>query len=72
MGRDFRVTRQRGRIVHTEWAASTMATIHPSAVLRAPDDEGRRQMREALIVDLKTAREHVREGTSTGGDRRRR
>lgn len=31
---------------------------------------GKRRMH--VIVDLKTAREHVREGTSTGGDRRRR
>jgi uracil-DNA glycosylase len=30
-----------------------MATLHPSAVLRAPDDETRRQQKEALISDLK-------------------
>lgn len=51
-GRAFRITRQRGEILPTEWCEWTMATYHPSAVLRAPDRADRARMRDILTADL--------------------
>ena len=45
LGQAFRVTASRGKVVESEWGA-VVATVHPSAVLRAPEDvreEARRQ-----------------------------
>lgn len=55
-GRDFRVSRQRGDFVETEWADWGLATWHPSAVLRAPDKERRAEMRQELIDDFRRCR----------------
>jgi len=52
IGRDFRITRQRGRPVESELAPVVLATIHPSAILRA-DDEDREQEMQALVDDLR-------------------
>jgi uracil-DNA glycosylase len=54
LGRTFRVTQQRGQLLPYGEAA-IMATWHPSAILRAPDDEARRRGRLELIADLQTA-----------------
>src|SRR5437764_1149017 len=40
-GKAFRVTRDRGRPIASKWAAFALATVHPSALLRAPDEETR-------------------------------
>jgi DNA polymerase len=53
LGRQFRITKQRGTWVESQWAAATMATYHPSALLRAPDDATRRQMYGELVDDLR-------------------
>jgi uracil-DNA glycosylase family protein len=53
IGREFRVTRQRGVPVESDLAEHVLATIHPSAVLRAPDDDARRAEREGLVRDLR-------------------
>jgi uracil-DNA glycosylase len=42
LGRSFRVTKMRGQPVPSPLARFAMATVHPSSVLRAPDDEARR------------------------------
>ncbi|HWB10357.1 MAG TPA: UdgX family uracil-DNA binding protein [Pirellulales bacterium] len=55
LGPTFRITRRRGEIMKSDQANWIMATYHPSAVLRAPDEESRRQMREELVGDLKSA-----------------
>jgi DNA polymerase len=55
LGRDFRISQQRGRFFKTTWAESVMATHHPSAVLRAPEKADRDQKRRELIVDLRHA-----------------
>ena len=55
LGRDFRITRQRGELVESAWAERLICTWHPSAVLRAPDEVARRRMREELFLDLHTA-----------------
>ena len=51
LGRDFRVTRQRGKLLPSEFAKHILATYHPSAILRAPED-ARPQMLEAFTADL--------------------
>jgi uracil-DNA glycosylase family protein len=53
LGRTFRITHQRGRFVKSDWATWTMATYHPSALLRAPDEESREQMYDELVHDLR-------------------
>jgi uracil-DNA glycosylase len=50
----FRVTRQRGQPVESPLAPLATATVHPSSILRAPDDESRRVAREEFTNDLRT------------------
>jgi DNA polymerase len=57
LGPTFRVTRQRGEWVRARWAPRVMATIHPSAILRAPDDEARRAAMGRFVADLALLRE---------------
>jgi uracil-DNA glycosylase family protein len=51
LGSSFRVTRHRGELLESELAPIVSATIHPSAILRGPDDE-REAQRRALVDDL--------------------
>lgn len=53
LGRQFRVTRQRGEFVASDLAPLVMATIHPSAILRADDEEARQRELAAFIQDLR-------------------
>jgi uracil-DNA glycosylase family protein len=55
LGRAFRVTKQRGVPVASPLAAQVVATVHPSALLRAPDDATRRAETERFIEDLRVA-----------------
>jgi DNA polymerase len=52
-GKALRVTRDRGRLVPFALALHALATVHPSALLRAPDEETRRQEIEHFIEDLR-------------------
>jgi uracil-DNA glycosylase len=52
LGKDFRVTKQRGEWVDSEHADRTMATLHPSAILRAPDPEIRELQYREFVSDL--------------------
>jgi uracil-DNA glycosylase len=56
-GRAFRVTRERGRAMRTRWAPYALATVHPSALLRAPDEERRHRETARFIDDLKRVAE---------------
>jgi uracil-DNA glycosylase len=51
LGRSFRVTQHRGEVVQSDWAGPVVATVHPSAVLRAPD-EAREQARREFFRDI--------------------
>ena len=53
LGPKFRVTKQRGQWVPARWAPHVMATVHPSAILRAPDDAARHAETERFVADLK-------------------
>jgi DNA polymerase len=59
LGRDFRISKQRGKFFSSDEEAKIMATHHPSAVLRAPDDADRRRKRRELIDDLRHAAERI-------------
>ncbi len=64
LGKQFRVTRDRGKPLPSEWAEAVVATIHPSAVLRAPDD-ARDQMRRDFIADLEVVAAYLKRHTAT-------
>jgi uracil-DNA glycosylase family protein len=53
LGRTFKVTQMRGEILRHELAESIMATVHPSSILRAPDEEARHREMELFVRDLK-------------------
>lgn len=55
LGRDFRVTQHRGEFLESTLAPSVTATIHPSAILRAPDEETWRIEFAKFVADLKNA-----------------
>src|SRR6476469_3933977 len=48
LGRDFSVMKKRGIPVESEWAPAVVATVHPSAVLRAPPDQ--RALAERMFI----------------------
>jgi len=52
LGRTFKVTRQRGEFVASALAPLATATVHPSSILRAPDDESRRREMREFVADL--------------------
>ncbi len=56
LGRDFRVSAQRGRLVPSELAKHVVATVHPSSILRAPDEESRHAQMADFVRDLKQVR----------------
>jgi uracil-DNA glycosylase len=53
LGRQFRVTKQRGVPVESDLAPQVVATVHPSSILRQETDEGRAAAMEAFVADLK-------------------
>src|ERR1044071_1078453 len=53
LGPQFRVTKQRGEFIESTLAPYVMATVHPSSILRAPDDETRHLELRLFIDDLK-------------------
>jgi uracil-DNA glycosylase len=53
LGKQFRVTKQRGTWVESELAEHVTATIHPSSILRQRTDEDRHREMEGFVADLK-------------------
>ncbi len=60
LGRSFRVTEHRGELVASALAPLVMATVHPSSILRAPDDAARHTELARLVDDLATLAEALR------------
>jgi uracil-DNA glycosylase len=58
LGRDFRVTRQRGEVVDSGYGVPAIATVHPSSILRA-EDEDREHEYAAFVGDLAAIRRFV-------------
>jgi len=59
LGRDFRVSVQRGQLMERPGLPPMMATVHPSSILRAPDDETREIEMRAFVQDLKRVAQHL-------------
>jgi DNA polymerase len=66
LGRAFRLTKHRGEFVESDWAPHLLATYHPSAILRAPDEESRHRMRGEFVDDMRLASEVIG-STATSG-----
>jgi len=60
LGREFSVMRQRGKPVQSSLAPYVIATVHPSSILRAPDDASRREQKQAFVRDLQVAARYIR------------
>src|SRR5215212_1545272 len=58
LGRQFRVTRQRGEVVDSGYGIPAIATVHPSSILRA-EDEDREHEFAAFVDDLATIKRFV-------------
>jgi|SRR5579859_614294 len=60
LGCDFRVTQHRGQWVKSEIAPYVLATVHPSSILRARDDDARHEEMRQFVADLKVVAEQLR------------
>ncbi len=56
LGASFRVTKHRGEIVRLAGLPPLTATVHPSSILRAPDEATRRREMELFVADLRAVR----------------
>ena len=56
-GPAFRVTKQRGIVMESEFAPKVLATVHPSSLLRQPDEESRAREYALFVADLRVALE---------------
>jgi DNA polymerase len=61
LGSGFRVTRERGSVRQTSLGPPALATIHPSAVLRARTSDERAAALDGLVADLRSARDALGE-----------
>jgi len=61
LGSAYRLTKEHGKFTTHAWAPYVTATIHPSAVLRAPDEEQRHQHYQGLVADLKQVKRKLSE-----------
>jgi DNA polymerase len=52
-GGTYRVTKERGQFVRNSWAPHVTSTVHPSSILRAPDEAQRHLEYERFVADLK-------------------
>ncbi len=58
LGKEFRVTQDRGKPIPSGLAEVVLATVHPSSVLRAPDD-AREEARRDFVADLKRVADYL-------------
>ena len=54
-GLSFRVTRERGKVLSSKLAARVLATVHPSSLLRQPDEASREREYKHFVSDLRAA-----------------
>jgi uracil-DNA glycosylase len=60
LGSDFRVTRDRGKLVESDLAPIATGTVHPSSILRIDDADERRVARDELADDLREVAKWMR------------
>jgi len=56
----FKVTQQRGKLIPSSLAPHVMATVHPSSVVRAPDDAAREREMKLFVDDLRAVARVIR------------
>ena len=61
-GPTFRVTRERGKVLSSKLAPRVLATVHPSSLLRQPDEASRQREYEHFVADLRVAVRAAEEG----------
>jgi DNA polymerase len=66
-GPAFRVTRERGQALELDGGLTALATVHPSSVLRAPDERARAAQMEGLVDDLGVAADLLRRAAPQSG-----
>jgi len=66
-GNKYRLTQQRGEFLAHAWAPLATSTIHPSAILRAPDEDQRHEEYQRFLLDLQKVKQHL--GVSANGRR---
>ena len=54
-GSSFRVTQERGKVLSSKLAPKVVATVHPSSLLRQPDEESREREYDRFVIDLRAA-----------------
>ena len=54
-GPGFRVTRERGKVLSSKLAPRVLATVHPSSLLRQPDEVSREREYKRFVADLRAA-----------------
>jgi uracil-DNA glycosylase family protein len=70
LGRSFKVSVERGRFVDSTLAPRVTATVHPSSILRARDDDSRREAMDRFVADLRiVAAEIARAPRARAGSR---
>ena len=62
LGPTFRVTQHRGKRLPTPYGIPAVATVHPSSILRAPDEASREEAMKAFIADLRSAQKALIDG----------
>jgi DNA polymerase len=60
LGPQIRITRDHGQFFESPWSPLTTATLHPSALLRMPDEEKRQAARTKFLEDLRKVAERLR------------
>ena len=53
LGKKFKVTQHRGELIPSNFAPYVVATVHPSSILRAPDDDARHEAMRLFVDDMK-------------------
>jgi uracil-DNA glycosylase len=61
-GPSFRVTRERGKVLSSKFAPRVLATVHPSSLLRQPDEQSREREYKRFVLDLRAALKAAGEG----------
>jgi DNA polymerase len=59
IGRGFKVTKQRGQVMPSTLGPPAVGTVHPSSILRAPDDESREHAFAMFVADLRAVADKI-------------